>query len=425
MIQSIRKRFLHIASDVVHGEVERAQQYVVDSVRKSMMLQKGKHDGDMSNVRVAVGVSGGVDSSVAAHVAKSVGLDVVGVFMRNWDESDEVGGSMCTYTQDRKDAQAACDALKIPFVEVDFVKEYWNFVFEEFLADLQRGLTPNPDVLCNSQIKFKKFVEFCTSRLGADLVATGHYARTTSSVVEPSQVLLQRAVDDSKDQSYFLCQVSQQALQQALFPLGTFSSKTVVRSVAHSLGLATAEKKESMGICFVGKRPFAEFVKPYLQSLKQGKIVDVDTKKIVGKHDGTALYTIGQRPGIGGAKERVFTIAKDEASGTVYVGVGANHPGLFSHWVTAPAFHFISSLRPPVTCRYQVRYRQTPGNCRITLHEQSSVTAHFALPQRAATRGQWLVLYDEMGVCYGGGKVMKVGPSLLEQGLPAPAEFAT
>ncbi|KAF0852988.1 mitochondrial tRNA-specific 2-thiouridylase (TrmU/MnmA) [Andalucia godoyi] len=410
-------------------QMERAQSLLEQSVAFQLSLSSEPKPRAGKRVRVAVGVSGGVDSSVSAFLLKSMGYDVTGVFMRNWDATDERGESVCSYTRDRADAKAVCAQLGIPFEEVDFVKDYWNLVFEEFITDLENGLTPNPDILCNSQIKFKRFADYCISKFGVDFVSTGHYAQLRPSAWGAREVLLYRAADMNKDQSYFLCDVDQRALQKTLFPVGCFSSKQHVKDLAQMLHFPfVAEKKESMGICFVGKRPFSEFIRPYLRTTVPGNVVDIDSNKILESHENASAFTLGQRAGVGGAKDRVFVVKKQDATGTIFVGVGRNHPALFTNSLVAARFHWISSLRPErEVAEYQVRYRQPPGTCSIVLHDPNSqaptVTAMFDKPQRAATRGQWLALYSPDGVCYGGGKITAVGPSLHDLGQSSPADY--
>lgn len=382
-----------------------------------------------NRLRVAVGMSGGVDSSVAAYLCKQVGLDVVGVFMRNWDTADEQGESVCTISQDREDARNACRALGIPFAEADFVRQYWTEVFSQMLADMEdRGWTPNPDILCNRHIKFDAFHRHCLQSLGVDAVATGHYAKLLATDTN-NDVVLARADAAAKDQSYFLAGVRREVLPRCIFPLGHIASKADVRAIAEHLALPTAAKKESMGICFVGKRPFAEFIRPYLDRIRRGSFVDVDTGRRLGQHDGTAFYTLGQRAGIGGAAQRVFVVDKDESKGIVYVAQGENHPSLFCRSVETRGFSWLVQPTPSSVGKaaaqdgeypwqYQVRYRQNPvGNCRIHYaNEGSDLRAEFQWPQRAATPGQWLVLYSPEGICLGGGQIASRGASLFAQG---------
>lgn len=338
---------------------------------------------------VVVGMSGGVDSSVSALLLKEQGYRVIGLFMKNWEESDSQG--RCKATQEFEEVVRVCDTLKIPYYSVNFVEEYRDAVFAQFLADYQEGLTPNPDVLCNREIKFKVFLEKALE-LGADFLATGHYCRLDSTY------RLLRGIDPQKDQSYFLHAVPQQAFQKVLFPIGHLLKKEV-RALARQHNLSTAEKKDSTGICFIGKRDFKPFLSQYI-ALQPGALQTLDGQ-CVGHHDGSAFYTIGQRKGmgLGGEGEAWYVVDKDPQRNIVYVERGAHHPALFRTtlhardltWVAAPPSY-------PLRCTAKIRYRQEDQACILL----SSGEVIFDHPQRAATPGQSIVFYQG-DLCLGGG----------------------
>lgn len=351
---------------------------------------------------VVVGMSGGVDSSVAALLLKEQGYRVIGLFMHNWEEQDERG--ICTAESDFGDVRSVCDQLEIPYYSVNFAKEYMQRVFSSFLEEYQKGRTPNPDVLCNREIKFGPFLEYA-EKVGADYIATGHYAKVFH---EGGVTRVQKADDQNKDQTYFLNQLSQRQLAKVLFPLGTIQ-KDKVRKIAEQCGLSTAQKKDSTGICFIGERKFREFLMHYLPA-KSGDIKTLDGKT-VGTHCGLMYYTIGQRRGLGiGGKEgfegkRWFVLKKDLTQNILYVSCGEDDV-LFSSGLRASGFNWIP--QPPKVKEFdafaKIRYRQPDQKAHITMRGQD-VFAEFHEKQRAVTEGQWLVLYDEDGYMLGGGVI--------------------
>jgi len=342
---------------------------------------------------VVVGMSGGVDSSLSAALLKEEGYHVIGLFMKNWEETDANG--ICTSNRDYEDVIKTCTQLQIPYYSVNFVEEYRDRVFASFLADLKAGMTPNPDILCNKEIKFDVFLEKAIL-LGADFLATGHYCRLN----EKHQLL--KGADPDKDQSYFLHAVKQNALQKVLFPVGHLPKKEV-RALAHKYNLPTAEKKDSTGICFIGKRDFKPFVSQYI-SYKAGPFQTLQGQ-IVGQHDGAAYYTIGQRKGLGlgGEGDAWYVIQKDIVKNIVFVERGANHPALFSSQLSASKFTWISSPPPqfPYRCHAKIRYRQQEQPCILYPIENGLSTVLFDQPQRAITPGQSVVFYDG-DLCLGG-----------------------
>ena len=293
---------------------------------------------DNKNTRVVIGMSGGVDSSVAALLLKQQGYDVVGLFMKNWDDTDDEG--YCTATEDYEDVAKVAEQIGIPYYSVNFEKEYWDRVFEYFLQEYRNGRTPNPDVMCNKEIKFKAFLDYAMG-LGADYIAMGHYAQVETD--ENGVVHLLRGKDANKDQTYFLSQLSQAQLKKAMFPLGHLE-KPQVRKIAEEAGLATAKKKDSTGVCFIGERDFNEFLANYLPN-KPGKMMTLDGREM-GEHMGLMYYTIGQRQGLGiggtagTSNEPWFVIGKDQATQTLYVGQGYHHDNLYSEYLEASEIHF-------------------------------------------------------------------------------------
>ncbi len=368
-----------------------------------------RNDGDSmtdnSKTRVVVGMSGGVDSSVTALLLKEQGYDVVGIFMKNWDDTDDNG--VCTATEDYKDVAKVANQIGIPYYSVNFEKEYWDRVFEYFLEEYRRGRTPNPDVMCNKEIKFKAFLDYAL-QLGADYVATGHYAQVVRDEQGVSHML--RGVDNNKDQTYFLSQLSQAQLAKTLFPLGHLQ-KPEVREIAEKSGLATAKKKDSTGVCFIGEKNFKEFLGKYLPA-KPGNMV-AENGEIKGTHAGLMYYTIGQRQGlgIGGGGENPdpwFVIGKDLTTNTLYVGQGFHHPTLYSTHLEASEIHFTTEGDRPkeFRCTAKFRYRQQDTGVTVTLDEEDSTkgTVIFDEPVRAITPGQAVVFYDG-DECLGGGMI--------------------
>lgn len=349
--------------------------------------------------KVMLGVSGGVDSSVAALLLKQSGFAVSGLFMQNWDEEDD---GECRAEQDRKDALAVCGKLGLPFYARNFAKAYWSDVFAHFIAEYKAGRTPNPDVLCNREIKFKTFLEEALL-LGADKIATGHYAqvRARDGLFE-----LVRGFDASKDQSYFLHQLGQSQLAATLFPIGHLP-KTEVRAMAAQAGFGTAAKKDSTGICFIGERDFRDFLSQYIPA-KQGAIHSVDGH-IVGEHSGVFYYTLGQREGlhIGGIKGRAaapwFVVGKDVQRNILYVDQGIDSEWLHSRTLHSEVAHWVAGSAPSVEfrCTAKTRYRQHDVACTVTVRPDGTLDTVFDEAQRAVTPGQSLVLYDG-DVCLGG-----------------------
>ena len=359
------------------------------------------------NIRVIVGMSGGVDSSVTALLLKQAGYDVIGIFMKNWDDTDENG--VCTATEDYKDVAAVAEQIGIPYYSVNFEKEYWNRVFEYFLKEYRLGRTPNPDVMCNKEVKFQAFLEYAL-QLGADYVAMGHYARVETD--ENGVVRLLRGVDNNKDQTYFLSQLNQQQLSKAMFPIGHLEKKEV-RKIAEEFDLATAKKKDSTGVCFIGERNFNEFLSHYLPA-KPGKMVTLDGE-VKGDHAGLMYYTIGQRQGLGiggGGKtnDPWLVVGKDLSTNTLYVGQGFHHPNLYSDSLFATDLQFNIDEEKPneFECTAKFRYRQQDTKVRVVFQEddQTKAMVYFEEPVRAITPGQAVVFYDG-DICLGGGIIDK------------------
>lgn len=353
-----------------------------------------------AGARIMVGMSGGVDSSVAAWLLKEAGFQVEGLFMKNWEEDD--GTEYCTAREDLADAAAVCEHLAITLHEANFAAEYWDNVFEQFLAEYRAGRTPNPDVLCNREIKFNVFARYARL-LGADWVATGHYARLDTRNGRPR---LLKGVDVGKDQSYFLQSVSATQLDHCLFPLGAFR-KTEVRKLARESGIPTSGKKDSTGICFIGERRFADFLNRYLPA-QPGPIESLDGR-VVGEHRGLMFHTIGQRQGlgIGGVKDAAeapwYVVDKDIERNVLVVAQGNSHPALFSRALTCRRIEWIDGEGPSLPARLavKIRYRQPDQTARIQVTDDGYRIA-FERPQRAVTPGQWACVYDGE-VCLGGG----------------------
>ena len=352
--------------------------------------------------KVVVGMSGGVDSSVSAYLLQQQGYQVVGLFMKNWEEDDT--DEYCSAAVDLADAQAVCDKLNIKLYTINFAAEYWDNVFEHFLSEYKAGRTPNPDILCNKEIKFKAFLEYAAQDLGADYIATGHYVRkrTTGDKVE-----LLRGVDNNKDQSYFLYTLSEDQVRQSLFPIGELE-KPQVRKIAEQLGLATASKKDSTGICFIGERKFSDFLARYLPA-QAGAIRTVDGQ-IIGKHQGLMYHTLGQRKGlgIGGLKQADdtpwYVVDKDIKNNELIVAQGHDHPALFSDGLIAQQLHWVDrkAVTKPFTCTVKTRYRQQDIQCQVNPISEDKIEVIFANPVAAVTPGQSAVFYQDE-VCLGGG----------------------
>ena len=350
---------------------------------------------------VIIGMSGGVDSSVAALLLLEEGYRVSGLFMKNWDEDD--GTEYCTAKQDLADAQEICDRLGIPLHTVNFAAEYWDYVFEAFLREYGAGRTPNPDILCNKEIKFKAFLDYCTD-MGADLIATGHYTRVEFR--EGSYRLL-KGLDTNKDQSYFLYTLGQVQLSRTLFPVGHLK-KSEVRRLAQRHGFGNAGKKDSTGICFIGERRFKDFLQRYLPA-HPGEIQTTDGK-VVGRHEGLMYYTLGQRRGfgVGGIRgtdqEAWYVLKKNLVHNILVVGQGHDHPLLQADILEAGTLDWCDRrvLDAPLKCRVKTRYRQPDQDCLVEPLENERCRVRFEQPQRAITPGQSVVFYQGEE-CLGGG----------------------
>jgi tRNA-specific 2-thiouridylase len=357
------------------------------------------------NKRVIVGMSGGVDSSVAALLLKEQGYEVVGLFMKNWEDDDT--DEYCSSKQDLIDAVSVADKLGIEIEAVNFSAEYKERVFANFLEEYSAGRTPNPDILCNAEIKFKAFLDHAMG-LGGDLIATGHYAQVRE---KDGLFQLMKADDGSKDQSYFLHRLNQAQLSKTLFPLGHLL-KREVREIARKAALPTSEKKDSTGICFIGERPFREFLNRYLPR-KPGEMQTPDGK-VVGEHEGLMYYTLGQRQGlgIGGSRdssgEPWFVAGKDMERNVLIVVQGHEHPLLLNDGLVASQLHWISGHEPKTHWVYaaKTRYRQPDAPCEIDRLDSKEVEVRFGQPQWAITPGQSAVIY-ESNVCLGGGIITR------------------
>ncbi|GLK97850.1 tRNA-specific 2-thiouridylase MnmA [Achromobacter xylosoxidans] len=363
--------------------------------------------------RVVVGMSGGVDSSVTAWLLKQQGYEVVGLFMKNWEDDDD--SEYCSTRQDLLDAASVADLVGVEFEFVNFAAEYKDRVFAEFLREYSAGRTPNPDVLCNAEIKFKAFLDHAMA-LGAEHIATGHYARVREVPAEGggTQFQLLKALDGSKDQSYFLHRLNQAQLSRTMFPLGEIH-KTEVRRIAHEIGLHNAAKKDSTGICFIGERPFREFLNRYLPT-EPGPIMTPEGQK-VGRHEGLSFYTLGQRKGLGvggvkgrqredGTAEAWYVARKDLERNILYVVQGHDHPWLLSGELRAQDASWVAGHAPaPGAYGAKTRYRQADAACRLDGAGDGTFRLDFTEPQWAVTPGQSAVLYDGE-VCLGGGIIL-------------------
>ena len=356
-------------------------------------------------MKVVIGMSGGVDSSVAAYLLKKEGYEVIGLFMRNWDASvnnDILGNptlnnNICPQEQDYNDALAVSNELGIPLHRIDFVKEYWDYVFTYFLDELKKGRTPNPDIMCNKYIKFDLFIKEA-KRLGADYIATGHYARIRDGY-------LLRGIDDNKDQTYFLSQLTKEQLKNVLFPVGNIV-KDEVRKIADELKLTTAKKKDSTGICFIGERNFKQFLENYLPN-KEGDIINIETKQVLGKHIGLMYYTIGQRRGldVGGTSDKLFVVGKDLNKNILYVCEGEDNEYLLSDSCIVEQVNFNCDLRP-TECSAKFRYRQKDNPVSIEYLDNGELLVRYK-NVKSVTPGQACVFYQDEK-CLGGGIIKEV-----------------
>lgn len=384
---------------------------------------------------VVCAMSGGVDSSVAALLLKRRGYSVTGVFMKNWDSLDESG--VCATEKDCEDAYRVCQTLDIPFHQVSYVKEYWHEVFSKLLKEYERGRTPNPDILCNKHIKFNHFHKYAVNTLGADAMATGHYARTSQEDEEVFEqthtpplsatlfrdrfeirnpVRLYKGADLLKDQTFFLSQIPQDALRQTMFPLAGLTKDFVKKMAAEAGFHHVLKKKESMGICFIGERNFENFILEYLEP-KPGNFVSIEDGTVKGTHKGWFTLTLGQRARIGGQRDPWFVVDKDTDTGEVFVAPTTNHPALFRDTMRTDRFHWVTFDPPPelvktqmMECHFRFIHQMPLTPCTVTLNMNGSVWITLSQPVRALTPGQFAVLYkgDE---CLGSGKIMQLGPS--------------
>ena len=355
---------------------------------------------------IVVGMSGGVDSSVVAKLLKDQGEQIIGLFMKNWEEKDANG--VCTAESDYEDVKKVCTQIGIPYYSINFAKEYMERVFSHFLEEYKAGRTPNPDVLCNREIKFGPFLEYA-KKLGADKIATGHYARVEE---KDGLFYLKKAVDQNKDQTYFLNQLNQYQLGSVIFPVGGMT-KPELRVLAEKYNLATSHKKDSTGICFIGERNFKEFLQNYLPA-KPGEIKDYKTQKVLGRHDGLMYYTLGQRKGLGiggshdGTGEPWFVCKKDLKNNVLYVTQGDDSL-LYSSGLKSGIVNWIPQRpkKDEFTCYAKFRYRQPEQEVRVKINEDGSTLVTFKEKQRAITPGQYVVFYDDE-YCLGGGVIEDV-----------------
>lgn len=358
-------------------------------------------------MKILVGLSGGVDSAVAAHLLKSQGHDVTCAFMRNWDSltnndilgNPTINDEFCSQEVDYDDALKVAQHLGLPLLRVDYVKEYWDNVFSFFLEETKRGHTPNPDILCNRFVKFDAFFDFMDEQ-GFDALATGHYA-----ISKDGQML--RGVDRNKDQTYFLSRIRPDVLDRVIFPLGSLE-KTEVREIALSLDLPVATKKDSTGICFIGEREYKDFLNNYLTDI-EGDIIDIDTKQVLGKHNGVMFYTIGQRHGLDISSHMGpwFVVGKSLSSNTIFVGKGADHPLLFASKAEVADLNWFSKEKTSRELTAKFRYRQSDIKVSIRFIDETRLEVTILEPVKSVTLGQEAVFYDGE-VCLGGGRIDRV-----------------
>ncbi|KAK0086296.1 hypothetical protein PV326_005610 [Microctonus aethiopoides] len=369
---------------------------------------------------IVLGMSGGVDSSVAALLLKRKGFNVTAVFLRNWDTADETG--KCLADEDYRDADYVCKKLDIPLIEVNFVKEYWNDVFSYFLESYQTGYTPNPDIMCNKNIKFNKFYNYAINNLNADAVATGHYARTSfgpylENYKQNTKVKLLKAADNRKDQTFFMSQVNQDPLQRCMFPLGDYK-KPDVKRIAREAGLEMiANKDESMGICFIGSRTFQNFISEYIEN-KPGNFVDYDTGKVIAQHQGIHYWTLGQRARIHGGSRPYYVFQKDVETNTILVVQGQFHPASFTRLLITSKPHWIYEKPKQLdnnwnvfNCEFKFQHKDKTSPCQVFNSINDRLIIAFEQPHRAISPGQFAVLYSGEE-CLGSAAILHPGPSL-------------
>ena len=357
----------------------------------------------MTAEKIIIGLSGGVDSAVAALLLKQQGYQVEALFMKNWEEDDTA--EYCSAAEDLADATQVCERLDIPLHSVNFSTEYWDNVFAYFLQEYRSGRTPNPDIMCNREIKFKAFLDYAIS-LGASRIATGHYVQTEETA---DATLLLRGADHNKDQSYFLYALSRYQLSKALFPIGHLH-KTAVRKLARENGFQVHNKKDSTGICFIGERKFRDFLQQFIPA-QPGEIRTLDDR-VIGNHSGLMYYTIGQRQGLGigglqhASEEPWFVVAKDLDHNILRVAQGHDHPALFHQCCDIQALHWINDMNMtlPFVCSAKIRYRQQDQPCKITRIDNANARVEFDQPQRAITPGQSIVFYSNQ-LCLGGATI--------------------
>ncbi|MGL4343465.1 MAG: tRNA 2-thiouridine(34) synthase MnmA [Metamycoplasmataceae bacterium] len=364
-------------------------------------------DKNINQIKVAIGMSGGVDSAVSAYLLKKAGYQVVGIFMRNWDSflnndilgNETVNEKICPQEKDYLDAKESANILNIELYRVDFIKEYWEYVFQNFIDEYEKGRTPNPDINCNKYIKFDKMLSYALEKLNCDYLATGHYA-----IVKNSNLF--KAIDLEKDQSYFLSQLTKNQLKNVLFPLGNLTKKEV-RKIAKEINLNVADKKDSTGICFIGERKFDKFLENYIPS-QPGKIIDITTNKEIGNHNGVMYYTIGQRKGLnlGGLKEPYFLVSKDINNKILFAAPASHEEYLMSNKLVASDLNLIESNFNSNNLTAKFRYRQEDINVKINILPSNKIEV-FYKKQLAITPGQHVVIYEE-NKCIGGAIIEKV-----------------